>query len=138
MSFLIGENMTGGYGAADILHGCTVSVELGEIVVIVGPNGAGKSTAMKALFGMLDLRGGSVRLDGEDITALSPQARVRHGMGFVLTEEWTQYLVPFAAVAQEEWGTPVAFDATQVMAMHFQVAQGPDFEISIDDIGLYE
>ena len=83
MSFLIGENMTGGYGAADILHGCTVSVELGEIVVIVGPNGAGKSTAMKALFGMLDLRGGSVRLDGEDITALSPQARVRHGMGFV-------------------------------------------------------
>jgi len=83
MSFLIGENMTGGYGAADILHGCTVSVELGEIVVIVGPNGAGKSTAMKALFGMLDLRGGSVRLDGEDITALSPQARVHHGMGFV-------------------------------------------------------
>ncbi len=83
MSFLIGENMTGGYGAADILHGCTVSVELGEIVVIVGPNGAGKSTAMKALFGMLDLRGGSVRLDGEDITALSPQARVRQGMGFV-------------------------------------------------------
>ena len=75
--------MTGGYGAADILHGCTVSVELGEIVVIVGPNGAGKSTAMKALFGMLDLRGGSVRLDGKDITALSPQARVRHGMGLV-------------------------------------------------------
>lgn len=75
--------MTGGYGAADILHGCTVSVELGEIVVIVGPNGAGKSTAMKALFGMLDLRGGSVRLDGKDITALSPQARVHHGMGLV-------------------------------------------------------
>ena len=75
--------MTGGYGAADILHGCTVSVELGEIAVLVGPNGAGKSTAMKALFGMLDLRGGSVRLDGKDITALSPQARVRHGMGLV-------------------------------------------------------
>ena len=83
MSFLIGENMTGGYGTADILHGCTIEVELGEIVVIVGPNGAGKSTAMKAVFGMLDLREGSVRLDGDDITRLSPQERVRRGMGFV-------------------------------------------------------
>jgi len=83
MSFLIGENMTGGYGAADILHGCTINVGLGEIVVIVGPNGAGKSTAMKAVFGMLDLSEGSVRLDGDDITRLSPQERVRRGMGFV-------------------------------------------------------
>ena len=83
MSFLIGEAMTGGYGSADILHDCTIAVEKGEIAVIVGPNGAGKSTAMKAIFGMLDLRQGSVRLDGKDITALSPQARVHEGMGFV-------------------------------------------------------
>jgi branched-chain amino acid transport system ATP-binding protein len=81
--FLIGDAMTGGYGAADILHGCTIAVERGEIAVIVGPNGAGKSTAMKAVFGMLNLRGGAVRLNGEDITKLSPQARVRKGMGFV-------------------------------------------------------
>ncbi len=83
MSFLIGENMTGGYGGADILHGCTISVEKGEIAVIVGPNGAGKSTAMKAIFGMLNVREGSVRMDGEDITKLSPQDRVKKGMGFV-------------------------------------------------------
>lgn len=81
--FLIGEAMTGGYGGADILHGCTIAVNPGEIAVIVGPNGAGKSTAMKAVFGMLSLREGRVRLGGEDITALSPQARVRKGMGFV-------------------------------------------------------
>jgi branched-chain amino acid transport system ATP-binding protein len=81
--FLIGEDMTGGYGAADILHGCTLAVEKGQIAVIVGPNGAGKSTAMKAVFGMLRLRGGHVRLAGEDITALSPQARVAKGMAFV-------------------------------------------------------
>ena len=82
--FLIGENMTGGYGTgADILHGCTLAVEKGEIAVIVGPNGAGKSTAMKAVFGMLNLRTGAVRLDGEDITGLTPQARVGKGMGFV-------------------------------------------------------
>lgn len=81
--FLIGEEMTGGYGGADILHGCTLAVERGEIAVIVGPNGAGKSTAMKAVFGMLNIHTGRVVLDGEDITALSPQARVAKGMGFV-------------------------------------------------------
>ena len=84
MSFLVGQNMTGGYGTgADILHDCTVGVEKGEIAVIVGPNGAGKSTAMKAVFGMLNLREGSVLIDGEDITGLSPQARVHKGMAFV-------------------------------------------------------
>jgi branched-chain amino acid transport system ATP-binding protein len=81
--FLIGEAMTGGYGGADILHGCTIAVEKGEIAVIVGPNGAGKSTAMKAVFGMLKLRQGHVRLQGEEITALTPQARVAKGMAFV-------------------------------------------------------
>ena len=83
MSFLIGDEMTGGYGGADILHECTVSVERGEIAVVVGPNGAGKSTAMKAMFGMLDLRAGKVLFDGEDITELKPQDRVLKGMGFV-------------------------------------------------------
>ena len=82
--YLIGEAMTGGYGTgANILNGCTVAVEKGQIAVIVGPNGAGKSTAMKAIFGMLNLREGSVRIDGEDITDLSPQARVAKGMAFV-------------------------------------------------------
>ena len=82
--FLIGEAMTGGYGAGpDILHQCTIAVEKGEIAVIVGPNGAGKSTAMKAVFGMLNLHGGTVRLNGKDISALSPQDRVKQGMGFV-------------------------------------------------------
>ena len=83
MSFLIGENMTGGYGSVDILHSCTVGVERGEIAVVVGPNGAGKSTAMKAMFGMLALRGGRVIMKGEDITTLKPQERVLRGMGFV-------------------------------------------------------
>ena len=80
---LIGDAMTGGYGAADILHSCTIAVEKGQIAVIVGPNGAGKSTAMKAVFGMLKLREGAVRLNGRDITALSPQDRVAQGMAFV-------------------------------------------------------
>jgi branched-chain amino acid transport system ATP-binding protein len=83
MSFLIGEKMRGGYGGADILNDCTISVDKGEIAVIVGPNGAGKSTAMKAIFGMLGLREGRVLLGDQDITNLSPQDRVKAGMGFV-------------------------------------------------------
>jgi branched-chain amino acid transport system ATP-binding protein len=83
VSFLAGENMTGGYGGADILHDCTIAVEKGEIAVIVGPNGAGKSTAMKAIFGMLPLRLGRITLGGQDISGLSPQDRVAAGMGFV-------------------------------------------------------
>lgn len=83
MSALEGREMTCGYGGADILHGCTVTVEHGEIAVIVGPNGAGKSTAMKALLGLLPLRHGRVLLDGQDISAMSPQDRVKAGIAFV-------------------------------------------------------
>ena len=83
MAFLDASGMTGGYGGADIIHDCGLAVEKGEIAVVVGPNGAGKSTAMKAVFGMLKLRAGSVVLDGTDITRLAPQERVRIGMGFV-------------------------------------------------------
>ena len=75
--------MAGGYGGADILSGCSIEVDRGEISVIVGPNGAGKSTAMRAIFGMINLREGSVLLNGEDITGLAPQARVAQGMAFV-------------------------------------------------------
>ena len=83
MSFLIGKNMIGGYGSANILNDCTISVEKGEIAVVVGPNGAGKSTAMKAIFGMINLKEGQIKIDGENVTKLAPQDRVLKGMGFV-------------------------------------------------------
>jgi branched-chain amino acid transport system ATP-binding protein len=82
-AFLAASDMTGGYGATNILNGCSIAVDTGKISVIVGPNGAGKSTAMKAVFGMLKLRGGAVTLGGRDITGLSPQDRVAAGMAFV-------------------------------------------------------
>jgi branched-chain amino acid transport system ATP-binding protein len=83
LSFLIGEDLTGGYGGADILKGCTIDVDEGEIAVIVGPNGAGKSTAMKALLGMVELKTGSVRFRDKDITQLSTQDRIAEGIAFV-------------------------------------------------------
>ena len=76
--------MTGGYGnGPDIINSCSVDVNRGEIVSILGPNGAGKSTAMKAMLGLLDLKSGSVLIDGKDISNLSPQERVRAGISFV-------------------------------------------------------
>ena len=83
MTLLSAERMCGGYGGPDIISGCTITVGRGEVAVIVGPNGAGKSTAMKAIFGMIRLSSGAVELDGNDITALPPQARVELGMAFV-------------------------------------------------------
>ena len=81
--FLSAENMLGGYGETTILNDCSINVKKGEIAVIVGPNGAGTSTAMKAIFGMLDLRAGNIIFDGKDISNLKPQERVKSGMGFV-------------------------------------------------------
>ena len=83
MSYLVGKNLCGGYGGPDILKDCNIEVAKGEVVGIVGPNGAGKSTAMKAFLGMLQMTGGSITLGGEDIMHMSPQQRVRQGIGFV-------------------------------------------------------
>jgi branched-chain amino acid transport system ATP-binding protein len=84
MAYFEGENMTGGYGnGPDIINSCSVKVERGEIVSILGPNGAGKSTAMKAMLGLLNLKSGSIKIGGKDITKLSPQDRVKEGISFV-------------------------------------------------------
>ena len=83
MTFFSGEKMTGGYGGADIINSCTISVNRGEIVAILGPNGAGKSTAMKAMLGLLNLKSGKVIIDGKDISNLTPQDRVKEGIAFV-------------------------------------------------------
>ena len=84
MAFFEGNKMTAGYGdGPDIISSCTLNADKGEIVAILGPNGAGKSTAMKSLLGLLSLKSGNVKIDGEDISKFSPQDRVRKGISFV-------------------------------------------------------
>lgn len=78
--------LRGGYGGNDILQGCSATAAAGEVVVIVGPNGAGKSTLLKAIFGMIDLRAGTVQLAGEDVTRLGTTALVHRGIGLVPQE----------------------------------------------------
>lgn len=70
-------------GGREVLAAVDLDVTAGRVLALVGPNGAGKSTAMKAVFGMLPIREGRVMLDGTEITGLSPQDRVKAGMGFV-------------------------------------------------------
>ena len=84
MAFFEGNKMTAGYGnGPDIINSCSINVNKGEIVAILGPNGAGKSTAMKAMLGLLNLKSGSILIDGKNISGLSPQDRVKHGISFV-------------------------------------------------------
>ena len=84
MAFFEGNKMTAGYSnGPDIINSCSINVNKGEIVAILGPNGAGKSTAMKAMLGLLNLKSGNILIDGNDISNLSPQDRVKRGISFV-------------------------------------------------------
>ena len=83
MSLLELNGITGGYGDADILHDFSLRVDAGEIVVIIGPNGAGKSTAMRAVFGLIRIRSGTVIFDGEDVTGWKPNRIAARGISYV-------------------------------------------------------
>ncbi|WP_211658477.1 ABC transporter ATP-binding protein [Phytoactinopolyspora halophila] len=79
------DRIEAGYGhAALVLRGLTITVPRSTIVCLVGPNGAGKSTVLKVASGMLHPRGGTVRLDGHDVTRHGPQQRLRAGLAHVL------------------------------------------------------
>ncbi|HLT03324.1 MAG TPA: ABC transporter ATP-binding protein [Geminicoccaceae bacterium] len=86
MSLLEVRDVYGGYGAADILNGVDLTLDEGQIVVIIGPNGAGKSTLMKAVFGLVRVRSGTIRFAGEDITNVRPDQLVPKGMSYVPQE----------------------------------------------------
>jgi branched-chain amino acid transport system ATP-binding protein len=78
------RNLVAGYvPEVNILNGCDLELREGELVGIIGPNGAGKSTLIKALFGLLDIREGSVTLRGDDITGKDAHELVRAGIGYV-------------------------------------------------------
>jgi ABC-type branched-subunit amino acid transport system ATPase component len=87
MSLLEVSAVRGGYGGVDILNGIDLNVEDREIVVIVGPNGAGKSTAMKAVIGLVKVREGHIRFDGQDITGQRPDEVARLRVCYVPQEK---------------------------------------------------
>jgi branched-chain amino acid transport system ATP-binding protein len=77
------ERLSSGYGPAAVLHEVSLHVEARETVSVLGANGAGKSTLVNTIAGVLHRRGGQVRLDGEDVTGLKPEALAQRGLSLV-------------------------------------------------------
>ena len=77
------DGLRASYGATPILQGVDLRVGKGEIVALIGRNGVGKTTTMRCLIGQLRATAGSVRLLGQEIAALSSDARARRGVGYV-------------------------------------------------------
>jgi branched-chain amino acid transport system ATP-binding protein len=78
------DDLVAGYlPGVNILNGCDLHCQEGELVGIIGPNGAGKSTLLKSLFGLVNVRSGSITLRGEDITGRKAHQLVNLGVGFV-------------------------------------------------------
>jgi len=83
-ALLTAEKLVAGYvPGVDILTGCSLTLAAGELVGVIGPNGAGKSTLIKAMFGLITVRGGSVRLRGRDVTGATGHRLVSAGIGYV-------------------------------------------------------
>ncbi len=81
---VVATDLVAGYlPGVNILNGTNLYANKGELVGIIGPNGAGKSTFLKAIFGLVQVRGGSITLNGEDITGLKANKLVSRGVGFV-------------------------------------------------------
>ena len=78
------ENLHAGYlPGINILNGCSLTANQGELIGIIGPNGAGKSTLLKSIFGQVNVRSGKIWLNGEDITGLKANKLVSKGVAFV-------------------------------------------------------
>ncbi|MGQ0774118.1 MAG: urea ABC transporter ATP-binding subunit UrtE [Pseudonocardiales bacterium] len=72
-----------GYGRSTVVHGVSVEVPQDGVAAVMGHNGAGKTTLLRAAVGLLSVRSGRILLDGEDITRLRPNERVKRGLGYV-------------------------------------------------------
>ena len=83
MAQLEAAELTAGYGGSTILNGVSLTVAPGHITGVIGPNGAGKSTLLKAIMGYIVPHGGTVRLDGDDITRLPTHERIRRGIAYI-------------------------------------------------------
>jgi len=81
---LVADGLIAGYlPGVDILTGVHFELNQGELVGIIGPNGAGKSTLLKAMFGLVPVRDGAVRLHNQPITNMAAHSLVERGVGFV-------------------------------------------------------
>jgi ABC-type branched-subunit amino acid transport system ATPase component len=83
MTVLEARDVRSGYGEMEILHGVSMRLDRGEIIVVIGPNGAGKSTLIKTIFGLLRTTSGKVHFNETDITGKHPRELVLLGLAYV-------------------------------------------------------
>jgi branched-chain amino acid transport system ATP-binding protein len=111
------------YGEAQVLQGVSLEVASGEVVTLVGRNGAGKTTLLRCLMGLHTAMTGRIRLDGTDITRMSPHKRCRAGLGYVpddrgiyssLSVEENLMLPP--TVGPDAWSLEQVYEAFPVLA----------------------
>ena len=77
------EDVQAYYGLAHVLQGITLTVRAGELVALLGRNGAGKTTTVKSIMGLVSVRGGRIRCDGEDVVGHPTESIARFGIGYV-------------------------------------------------------
>jgi len=77
------QDLRAGYDKVQILHGLSFTVEEGSLMALIGANGAGKSTILRAISGMIPTMGGTVRMDGADITGWSSHRIARAGLAHI-------------------------------------------------------
>ncbi|KQW65441.1 MULTISPECIES: urea ABC transporter ATP-binding subunit UrtE [unclassified Methylibium] len=77
------ESVNQYYGGSHILRGLDFEARAGEVTVVLGRNGVGKTTLLKSLVGLVNIKSGSIRLDGTEVQRLTPYERVRRGIGYV-------------------------------------------------------
>jgi branched-chain amino acid transport system ATP-binding protein len=77
------EGVAAAYGPSRVLHGVSLDAREGEVISLLGRNGAGKSTTLKAVMGLVDVTGGSIRLDGRELRGLATHEIARQGVGWV-------------------------------------------------------
>jgi branched-chain amino acid transport system ATP-binding protein len=85
-AILVLESVVAGYGAGDILKGVDLALEPGTVTCLIGPNGAGKSTVLKTVSGLLRPKQGTVTYRGQEISRLTPKARLLLGIVHVPQE----------------------------------------------------
>ncbi len=81
------RDLAAGYGKSEVLHGVSMEIAAGEIITMVGANGAGKSTFLRSVFGLTDIRKGSIRFRGRDITGLRPHHLATLGLAPMIVED---------------------------------------------------
>lgn len=87
-AFLTIDSLRAGYGKMEILHEFSLRVGRGQSLCLIGPNGAGKSTVLHSVFGFTNIFSGSIKIDGKDVTALSPSQKLAEaGIAYILQDK---------------------------------------------------